>query len=139
MSALLSTTQLSLSTFPTPTLLLVAIAGAVATGTYIFGYIFLSGSKPGANPEQDKFVNRTCAPEGLLKSVLTWGYAKASCRRFRVDLMARLKGEPKAKAGSMAPDATLVSLDGTELSLLNDYVRTMQKGMPLVLNFGSFT
>jgi hypothetical protein len=53
--------------------------------------------------------------------------------------MARLKGEPKAKAGSMAPDATLVSLDGTELSLLNDYVRTMQKGMPLVLNFGSFT
>ena len=47
----LSTTQLSLSTFPTPTLLLVAIAGAVATGTYIFGYIFLSGSKPGANPE----------------------------------------------------------------------------------------
>ena len=117
-----------------------ALCGAVGAvgGIYIFGYIFLSGSTPGANPEQDKFINQACGPEGaLLRSVLTWGYAKASWRRFRVDLMARLKGEPKANAGSMAPDATLVSLDGKELGLLHSFVNPMQKGVPLVLNFGS--
>jgi hypothetical protein len=60
----LSTTQLSLSTSPTPTLLLMAIAGTpsqavAAIGTYIFGYIFLSGSKPGANPEHLRQVRQS--------------------------------------------------------------------------------
>lgn len=122
-----------------PTMALCGAVGAVG-GIYIFGYIFLTGSTPGANPEQDKFINQTCGPTGaLLRSVLTWGYAKASWRRFRVDLMARLKGEPKANAGCMAPDATLVSLDGKELGLLHSFVNPMQKGVPLVLNFGSFS
>ena len=39
----------------------------------------------------------------------------------------------------MAPDATLVSLDGKELGLLHSFVNPMQKGVPLVLNFGSFS
>lgn len=117
----------------------VAAAG-LGLGVYIFGYIFLSGSAPGKNKAQDKFIEETCNPnEGILKTVLTWGYAKASFHRFRVDLAAWLMREPKAQVGQKAPEASLVSLDGKCLSLLNDYVSKMPAGMPLVLNMGSFT
>jgi len=113
---------------------------AVGFGVYIFGYIFIAGSAPGQNKEQDKFIEKTCNPNaGILKTVLTWGYAKASFRRFRVDLVAWLRGEVKAMLGAKAPDADLVGLDGKKLSLLRDFVDKMPAGMPLVLNFGSFT
>lgn len=115
-------------------------AGVAGAGLFIFGYIFIAGSKPGANPDQDKFINKTCTPnKGILTTVLTWGYFKASWRRFRVDMFALLTGEPKARAGKKAVDASLISLDGKELCLLEDYVEKMPKGMPLVLNMGSLT
>jgi predicted AlkP superfamily phosphohydrolase/phosphomutase len=41
--------------------------------------------------------------------------------------------------GSPAPDALLVGLDGKEISLLESFVKKMPKGMPLILNMGSFT
>lgn len=126
-------------------MILIFIFGALLSliallSMFIFGYIFLGGSKPGANIEQDQFIKKTCNPnEGLLKSVLTWGYAKASYRRFRVDLSTYMMREPIAKVGNAAPDAALVSIDGKEMRLLRDFVDKMPKGMPLVLNFGSFT
>ena len=115
------------------------IAG-VGFGLYVFGYIFHAGAVPGANPEQDKFVGKTCNPkDGILVTVLTWGYAKATWRRFRVDLAAWWRRETKAMLGARAPDAKLVGLDGKELSLLADFVNKMPAGMPLVLNMGSMT
>ena len=124
-----------------PTVLIGAgVAGAVGFGLYVFGYIFHAGAKPGANAAQDKFIGDTCNPkEGILVTVLTWGYTKATWRRFRVDFAAWFRGEPKATAGARAPDAKLVDLDGKELSLLADFVNKMPKGMPLVLNMGSMT
>jgi hypothetical protein len=116
------------------------VAGAVGFGLYVFGYIFHAGSTPGKNAAQDKFIGDTCNPkEGILVTVLTWGYTKATWRRFRVDFAAWFWREPKAKLGHLAPDAALVDLDGKELSLLADFVNKMPKGMPLVLNMGSMT
>lgn len=124
---------------PTSVLIGGGVVG-VGFGLYVFGYIFHAGATPGKNAEQDKFVGETCNPkDGILVTVLTWGYAKATWRRFRVDLAAWWRSETKATVGCKAPDAKLVSLDGRELSLSADFVSKMPPGMPLVLNMGSMT
>ena len=118
----------------------IAVSGAVGFGLYVFGYIFHAGAVPGANKEQDKFIGETCNPkQGILVTVLTWGYTKATWRRFRVDFGAWWRREPKAMEGQKAPDAKLVDLDGKELSLVGDFISKMPAGMPLVLNMGSMT
>lgn len=91
--------------------------GVVCTAAYIFGFIFIHGSIPGANKKQDEFIDKTCAPSGLLKTVLTWGYTKATWRRFLVHYKGVLYPQPQAKLGQRAPDAVLITLDGQARSL----------------------
>ena len=86
--------------------------GVVCTAAYIFGFIFIHGSIPGANKKQDEFIDKTCAPSGLLKTVLTWGYTKATWRRFLEHYKGVLYPQPQAKLGQRAPDAMLITLDG---------------------------
>lgn len=125
----------------TISLLGLAVATIAAVAVYIFLFIFLHGSIPGGkgNQKQDKFIDETCSPSGLLKTVITWGYAKATWRRFAQYYRLILFPQPQAKMGAKAPDAKLVRLDGTNCNLLEDYVAKMEPGMPLILNMGSFT
>ena len=107
---------------------------------YIFGFIFIHGSSPGQDKGQDKFIDKTCAPSGLLKTVLTWGYFKASFRRFLQFYRLCLFPQPQATLGKPAVDAVLIDLtSGSEKSLLADYIMQMPAGMPLILNMGSYT
>ncbi len=113
-------------------------AGAVGVGffAYVFGFIFIHGSIPRGD-KLDKWIDEVCAPSGLGKTVLTWGYTKATWRRF-----CRYYGAimmKKAKLGEKALDADLISLNNEPKSLLHDYVNVMPKGMPLILNMGSYT
>jgi hypothetical protein len=105
---------------------------------YVAGFMFIQGSVPKGR-KHDKWINDTCAPEGLLKSVLTWGYLKASFKKFRDFYRLRLFPQPTATTGKPAVDATVVDMNGKEKSLLNDYILKMPKGMPLILNMGSYT
>lgn len=106
---------------------------------YIYFFIFLSGSSPGKNAAQDKFINETCAPSGLLKTVLTWGYAKASFRRFYNHYRLLLFPQPIVSLGKAAADAKVVMLDGKIAFLKSDFISKMAQGMPLILNMGSYT
>ena len=69
--------------------------------------------------------------------MLTWGYTKATWRRFHRYYGALMM--KKAKLGEKALDADLVTLNNETKSLLNDYINVMPKGMPLILNMGSYT
>jgi hypothetical protein len=124
----------------------VSVVGPVVALTlvplYIFLFIFIHGSVPGAagNKNQDAFVDETCCPtRGLLKTVITWGYVKATWRRFVQHYRLIIFPQPQAKLGTKAPDAQLFRLDGSTCSLLQDFVAKMEPGMPLILNMGSFT
>jgi hypothetical protein len=128
---------------------------------YIFGFIFIHGSTPGdkllprpatflfilyifttfigSDTAQNNFIDRVGNPTGLLKTVLTYGYFKASFRRFIQHYKLFFSRKPIAKLGQKAPDAEIVSLDGTVLSLQRDFISKMAKDVPLILNMGSYT
>ena len=111
---------------------------AAAMGLYIFGFIFIHGSSPGKNKAQDQFIDETCAPNGLLRTVLTWGYAKATWRRFKRYYASWFI--TRACQDQQAPDAKLIALDGKECLLLRDFVLpTTLMNIPLILNMGSMT
>ena len=121
-------------------IILLLFAFLILSLLYIFGFIFIHGSSPGKDKGQDDFIDKTCAPSGLLKTVLTWGYFKASFRRFLQFYRLCLFPQPQAKLGKPAVDAVLIDLvSNSEKSLLRDYVMNMPSGMPLILNMGSYT
>jgi hypothetical protein len=120
--------------------ILLLFAFLILSLLYIFGFIFIHGSSPGKDKGQDDFIDKTCAPSGLLKTVLTWGYFKASFRRFLQFYRLCLFPQPQAKLGKPAVDAVLIDLvSNSEKYLLKDYVMNMPSGMPLILNMGSYT
>lgn len=117
-----------------------SVAGASAA-LYVFAFIFISGSAPGklGNSAQDKFIDQTCnGKSGLLPTVLTLGYCKATVRRFVASWKLLVWPQPQAMVGKPAPDAALVTLDGRQVQL-SEYLSAVPPGMPLVLNMGSFT
>jgi hypothetical protein len=119
-------------------LLLLLLAGILL---YIFAFIFLSGSKA-TGAAYDAFVMDICSPNGdkaFIRTVFTWGYFKRSFKQFYQHYRLKWFPVPKATLGSRCPDAKLVSLDGEELSLLDDFVNKMDPDMPLILNMGSYT
>lgn len=120
-------------------LLILLIISSFLLGFYIFVFIFTHGSSPGKNERQDKYINETCAPSGLLKTVLTWGYAKASFRRFYNVYRLKLFPQPQASLGKLAPDAKVISLSGKVQYLFSDYISKVPQGMPIILNMGSYT
>ena len=105
-----------------------------------FLFIFTSGSKPGEN-SLSKFIHNVCSgKKGLMVTVLTWGYYKASLRRFFQHYRLLIFPQPKAKCGCKAPDALLVDPNTNETkSLVKDFIDKVPKGIPLVLNMGSYT
>jgi len=106
---------------------------------YIYGFIFMHGSSSGKNKYQDNFIHTTCGRNGILPTILTWGYMKATWRRFFIFYKLILFPQPQAKYGGKAIDSKLVSMEGKSLSLLNDYILKLPKEKPLILNMGSFT
>jgi hypothetical protein len=105
---------------------------------HIFLFIFTHGSSPGKDSGQDAFIDATCAPSGLLKTVLTFGYLKATWRRFFNYYRLIFFPQKKAVVGKLAPDCKVVDLNG-EIRQLSTYIKATPKGMPLILNFGSYT
>ena len=106
---------------------------------YIFAFIFVSGSSPSGKP-YDSFVDKTCSPSqtAFFKTVFTWGYFKASYRRFHNFYKLKILRRPQASLGSKCPcDINLIRLDGSTKSL-GAYL--LEAGdCPVVLNFGSYT
>lgn len=128
----------------------ISILGALAVGigvlllaAYIAVFMFVGGegTKRGLNQKQDEFIMKTCSnsEQSFFASVKTWGYLKASFRRFWVHYRRVILSRPPVQVGKAAPDARLVSLQGSDRSLLRDYVQKMPQGMPLILNMGSYT
>lgn len=105
---------------------------------YVVAFMFLHGDGP-KGTKHDKWINTVCAPEGIFETVKSWGYVKASWTRFYNVYRLKLFPQDSAEVGKRAPEAKLISLEGKELSLLRDYVQKVPKGMPLVLNMGSYT
>ena len=119
--------------------LFVVVLGVLGLlGVYIFGFIFIHGSAP-TGTQHDKWITETCAPEGLQKSVFTWGYYKAGMRRFYNHFKILLLRPPSATLGKPAVDARLIDLQGNPKSLLQDYISRIPKGKPFILNMGSYT
>jgi len=110
---------------------------------YVLMYMFLMDSSPGAegNAALDAFIKSSLGeqrPGGMLSTVLTFGYVKATIRRCIAAYKAWLFMDI-AEEGELCPDAAIVTLEGKEQALLADYVSEMPPGMPLVLNMGSYT
>ena len=122
---------------------LIAI-GAVGTVAVVFPlvvvtHIFASGGPDKSDPKYNDWIMSICGDKKFINSVFTIGYVKASIRRFFTDRKMLFSSQPVAEKGKVAPDAKLIDLNGNELSLLKDYIAKMPKGMPLVLNMGSYT
>ena len=77
-------------------LILASVFIVVFAFLHVFLFIFTHGSTPGKDKGQDSFIDKTCAPSGLLRTVLTFGYLKATWRRFciyyRLILFPQSKG-----------------------------------------------
>jgi len=121
--------------------LYVFLGVAFALIFYIWAFVFLHGSSPGTDSKNDAFINKTCSPtKGIFATVWTWGYFLNGWRRFSQFYRLVFFPRPMAKLGKRAVDATVYTVkDGEEKSLLRDYVDKMPKGMPLILNIGSYT
>jgi hypothetical protein len=122
----------------------VVLAGSLAVVislglfVYIAGFMFIHGTNPKGS-KHDDWINQVCAPEGIFNTVMTWGYLKASFQRFYDFYRLKLFPQPFAVVGKPAVDATVVDLNGRELSLLHDYIQKMPQGVQLILNMGSYT
>ena len=97
------------------------------------------GSSPGDRPALDSFIKSTLGGGGMLKSVMTFGYVKATFRRFFATYRVFLLRINVAEVGKKAPDAKILTLNGVEKNLINDYIDKTPNGMPLILNMGSYT
>lgn len=109
---------------------------------YGLGYMFLMGSSPGEHPALDAFIKSTLSTgdgkgRGMLDSVLTFGYVKATFRRFYATYRAYFT-MTIAQEGKQAPDAAVVTLSG-ELKTLHAIFQSVPSGHPIVLNCGSYT
>lgn len=80
-----------------------------------------------------------CGRDRFFESVMTTGYVRASWRRFLTDYGTWLSGVVQAAEAKPAVDCSLVDLNGSPKMLLKDYVDKLPKGMPIILNFGSYT
>jgi hypothetical protein len=119
------------------TLYIKILLGFATLIIYIFTFIFLSGSSPKGD-EHSKNVNKQCAKSfgSFVKTVFTWGYFKASFRRFKQYLLNI--NTIKATLGKQAPNAEVISLDGTKKTLFS-IINAVPKDVPLILNMGSYT
>ena len=117
-------------------------AGVGLLALFLYGlfYMFLMGSSPGDHPALDSFIQSTLGKGGhsdFLNSVLTWGYVKATFRRFFATYWAYAT-TTQARLGRRAPDARVVSLDG-QVTRLHDVLAEAPRGVPVVLSMGSYT
>jgi len=110
----------------------------VALVLYILLYMFLMGSSAGKNAALDAFISNTLGDGGMLPTVLTYGYVKATVRRFLAAYRAWLTMTIAEEGGDVL-DASVITLQGQEKSLLADYVACMPTDMPLIMNMGSYT
>jgi hypothetical protein len=117
---------------------------AVSVGLFLYGlgYMFLMGSSPGDHPALDSFIKSTLSSgsgksSGMMDSILTFGYVKATFRRFFATYRAYFTMDI-AQLGKKAPDATVSTLCG-ESRTLHSIFQSVAKGTPIVLNCGSYT
>jgi len=116
----------------------ITMLATLSVCVYMLMYMFLMGSSPGKNAALDAFIKSSLGDGGMLKTVLTFGYVKATVRRCVATYRAWLTMSI-AKEGGLALDALVVDLQGQEKSLLKDFVAPVPHGMPLILNMGSYT
>jgi hypothetical protein len=122
-----------------------AIAGivvAIATACVpyaVLTHVFRSGSPADGDPEHNRWIMSKIGGENFLNSLYSFGYWKASWRRFVGDYKLILFPQPQAVLGSQAVDCQLVDLEGKEHSLLQDFINNSPPDVPVILNFGSYS
>jgi hypothetical protein len=115
---------------------------SVALFIYAALFMIIHKSKPRDPVKQrnhSKWVSTVCAPEGIINTVYSWGYVRASFTRCWNYYKVRIWPVPFALEGQKAPDAKLVDLHGNPKSLLHDYIQAMPAGKPIILNMGSYS
>lgn len=124
-----------------PTVLLVigGLGLGIGIPLMVLTHMFRSGTPDPKDPSYNSYIMSVCGKDKFINSVLTYGYIKASIRRFCNDWRVALSCPPRVSLGSRAVDCKLVDINGKPLSLLRDYIEKMPRGMPLVLNMGSYT
>lgn len=106
-------------------------------------HIFRGINRDDASDEYRAWIRHICggsAGDKERSSIQTFGFFKASLRRFLNDMRLTIFPEPQAILGQPAPDSRLVDIStGRELSFLRDFVESCPPGVPLVMNMGSYT
>lgn len=106
---------------------------------YILTHMFRSGAPDSSEPEHNAWIMSKCGGEKFWNSLLSFGYWKASLRRFVADHKRFFMPQPEALLGGRAVDCQLVDLEGKNLSLLQDIIGQCPPGVPLILNMGSYS
>jgi len=114
-------------------------AVSVALPYSILTHVFRSGTPDDDEPEHNAWIMSKIGGNKFFNSLYSFGYWKASLRRFIADYKLLLFPQPQAVAGACVVDCQLVDLQGNELSLLRDIVEKCPPGVPLILNMGSYS
>jgi hypothetical protein len=118
------------------------VVGGVVAGSSLFVLLspFILGSSGGheKDPKYAEWIMSICGGSKFANSLLSIGYAKYAFRTFFQRVGRVVRGVPQARLGSAAPDAPLLDLRGAPTSL-QAVLREAPAGMPVVLNFGSYT
>ena len=102
--------------------------------------IFKELSPKDATPEYLEWITKKSGGSKFNSTLASWGFFKASFRRFINEIKLFIFPQPQATQGQKAPDCRLVDVKtGGELWLLRDFVDKCPSGVPLVLNMGSYT
>ncbi len=107
---------------------------------FVHLFVFIAGSKP-LKVVFEKIVADVRDPVAkgrFLKSILTFGFFKRSCKHLIRYCKLKLFPVTMACLGKKCPDAKLIALDGSVKSLLQHYV-DVDPDTPLILNMGSYT
>jgi len=115
---------------------------AILVLLHIWTFIFTHESVPkgGKNQQTHDFVYKVSSPNGFIhfiSTTFTWGYFKASFKRFCIYYSQKLFPRPRAVHGKQAPEIKLVKMDKEVISL-SDYISKCGD-LPLVPNFGSYS
>lgn len=106
----------------------------------IMTHIFRQCDPTLSSEEYRLWIRKVCGGSTSAESTYKFGFVKASFRRFFTDMKLFFFPQPQAELGKLAPDCELINIhSGKVLSLLDDYIKKMPSGMPLILNMGSYT
>ena len=104
----------------------------------VLTHIMRMGTPDACDIKYRTWIRSVCGGKTSTESMWSFGFIRASFRRFVADYKLLLFPQPIAAVGQPAPVAKLVKLDGSVV-MLSDFIDKCPSGMPLILNMGSYT